>query len=59
MNLVFEHGLLRPPPPEALLLQRKLGGTFLRSTRLRARVDARALREESLDAERLARKENR
>ncbi|NIV46303.1 MAG: AarF/ABC1/UbiB kinase family protein [Gammaproteobacteria bacterium] len=57
MALVFEHGFWRPPPPETLFLQRKLGGTFLLCTRLRARVDARALLEEALDAERLARQE--
>jgi predicted unusual protein kinase regulating ubiquinone biosynthesis (AarF/ABC1/UbiB family) len=57
MDLVFGHGFLRPPPPETLFLQRKLGGTFLLCTRLRARVDARARLEEALDAERLARKE--
>lgn len=57
MALVFEHGFWRPPPPETLFLQRKLGGTFLLCTRLGARVDARALLEEALDAERLARQE--
>jgi predicted unusual protein kinase regulating ubiquinone biosynthesis (AarF/ABC1/UbiB family) len=48
--LVFEHGFWRPPPPETLFLQRKLGGTFLLCARLRARVDARALLEEALSA---------
>ncbi len=46
--LVMEHGHLRPPPPEALYVQRKLGGIFLLCTRLRARVDARRLLEEAL-----------
>ncbi len=57
MALVFEHGFWRPPPPETLFLQRKLGGTFLLCTRLRARVDARALLEEALDAELRARQQ--
>jgi predicted unusual protein kinase regulating ubiquinone biosynthesis (AarF/ABC1/UbiB family) len=48
MALVVKHGFWRPPPPETLLLQRKLGGTFLLCTRLRARVNARALLEEAL-----------
>jgi predicted unusual protein kinase regulating ubiquinone biosynthesis (AarF/ABC1/UbiB family) len=48
-SLVLRHGLLRPPPPETLFLQRKLGGTFLLCLRLRARVDARALLEATLD----------
>ncbi len=51
MALVFEHGFWRPPPPETLFLQRKLGGTLLLCTRLAARVDARSLLEEALDAE--------
>ena len=50
MSLVFEHSLWRPPPPETLFLQRKLGGTFLLCARLRARVDARALLENALAA---------
>ncbi len=52
MALVFEHGFWRPPPPETLFLQRKLGGTLLLCTRLRARVNARELLEEALDVER-------
>lgn len=51
--LVLGQGFWRPPPPETLFLQRKLGGTFLLCTRLRAKVDARAIVEEALDAERL------
>lgn len=46
---VSEHGFWRPPPPETLFLQRKLGGPFLICARLRARVDARALLEAALD----------
>ena len=50
LALVFEHGFWRPPPPQTLFLQRKLGGTFLLCARLRARVDARALLEEALES---------
>jgi hypothetical protein len=46
---VLRHGFLRPPPPETLFLQRKLGGTFLLCLRLRARVDARRLLEDTID----------
>lgn len=49
MALVFEQGFWRPPPAETLFLQRKLGGTFLLCMKLRARVDARALLEASLE----------
>jgi predicted unusual protein kinase regulating ubiquinone biosynthesis (AarF/ABC1/UbiB family) len=49
MHLVFEHGFWRPPPPQTLFLQRKIGGTFLLCARLRARVDARALLERALE----------
>lgn len=51
MALVFDHGFYRPPPPETLFLQRKIGGIFLLCGRLRARVDARALLEEALHVE--------
>ncbi|MDH3519277.1 MAG: hypothetical protein OEM49_02375, partial [Myxococcales bacterium] len=47
-SLVFKQGVWRPPPAATLLLQRKLGGTFLVCVRLRGRVDARALLEEAL-----------
>lgn len=47
--LVIEHGHLRPPPPQALYVQRKLGGIFLLCIRLRARVDARSLLENALN----------
>jgi predicted unusual protein kinase regulating ubiquinone biosynthesis (AarF/ABC1/UbiB family) len=50
MALVFKHGLWRPPPPETLFLQRKLGGTFLLCVRLGGSVQARELLEEALDA---------
>lgn len=50
LALVFEHGFYRAPPPATLFLQRKLGGSFLLFTRLRARVDAGRLLEEALDA---------
>jgi len=45
MGLLTEHQFLRPPPAEMLFLQRKLGGTFLLCSRLRADVDARELLE--------------
>ena len=47
-RLAFRHGYRRPPPPELLFVQRKLGGTFLVCARLRARFDVRALFEEQL-----------
>ena len=46
-RLAFRHGFRKPPPPEILFLQRKLGGTFLQCARLRARVDVRGLLEET------------
>jgi len=47
-SLVFKQRVWRPPPAATLLLQRKLGGTFLLCVRLRGRVDLRALLEEAL-----------
>jgi predicted unusual protein kinase regulating ubiquinone biosynthesis (AarF/ABC1/UbiB family) len=46
--LALRHGFLRPPPPEVLFLQRKLGGSFLLCARLGARVDLRALLERAI-----------
>jgi predicted unusual protein kinase regulating ubiquinone biosynthesis (AarF/ABC1/UbiB family) len=43
MELVFRHGFLRMPPPETMFLHRKLDGTIMLCSRLRARVDARSL----------------
>jgi hypothetical protein len=43
MELAFERGLLRPPPPELLFIHRKLGGTYLLCASLKARVDSAAL----------------
>lgn len=43
MALAFERGITAAPPPEAVFIQRKLGGIFLLCTRLRARVDLRTL----------------
>jgi predicted unusual protein kinase regulating ubiquinone biosynthesis (AarF/ABC1/UbiB family) len=43
LELSLRRGLLRPPPPEAIFLHRKLAGTFLLCARLRARLDLRAL----------------
>lgn len=38
-DLVFREGFLRAPPPETIFLHRKLGGTFMLCTRIRAQVD--------------------
>ncbi len=43
VDLAFGKGFFRPPPPAALFLHRKLGGTFLVCAQLGARVDCRAL----------------
>jgi predicted unusual protein kinase regulating ubiquinone biosynthesis (AarF/ABC1/UbiB family) len=43
LELSLRRGLLRPPPPEAIFLHRKLAGVFLLCARLRARLDLRAL----------------
>ena len=42
-DLVFRRGFRHTPPPETLFLHRKFVGTFLLCTRLRARLDVRAL----------------
>jgi len=42
-DLVFREGFMRAPPPETIFLHRKLAGTFLLCSRIRARVDTRAL----------------
>lgn len=47
-RLAFRHGFRKPPPPETLFVQRKLGGTFLQCARLGACFDARAILEEEL-----------
>lgn len=38
MELAMNQRLVRPPPPETLFVQRKLGGAFLLASKLRARV---------------------
>jgi predicted unusual protein kinase regulating ubiquinone biosynthesis (AarF/ABC1/UbiB family) len=43
LELSLRRGLLRPPPPEAIFLHRKLAGVFLLCARLKARLDLRAL----------------
>ncbi|TFH23510.1 MAG: AarF/ABC1/UbiB kinase family protein [Myxococcales bacterium] len=48
LDLAFELGLLRPPPPQAIFIHRKLGGTFLLCRRLGARIDTPALFREHL-----------
>jgi predicted unusual protein kinase regulating ubiquinone biosynthesis (AarF/ABC1/UbiB family) len=42
-DLAFRQGFLRAPPPETVFLHRKLVGTFLLCTRIRARVDVRRI----------------
>ena len=54
MELVLERGMRRPPPPEIVFLNRKLGGTYLICARLGARVDLRHLAADYLDADYLA-----
>lgn len=39
MELVFQHGYLRTPPPDTLFLQRKLDGTRLLCSRIGACID--------------------
>jgi predicted unusual protein kinase regulating ubiquinone biosynthesis (AarF/ABC1/UbiB family) len=39
LALAFKHGYMRLPPPETLFLHRKLDGTLLLCSRIRARVD--------------------
>lgn len=38
MEIVFRRGMRRPPPPEMVFVNRKLGGTYLLCARLGARV---------------------
>jgi len=38
-ELAFEHGYMRTPPPATMFLHRKLDGTLLLCSRIRARVD--------------------
>lgn len=45
MEFASDRRVWHLPPPEALFLQRKFGGIYLLATRLRARVDVRALLE--------------
>jgi predicted unusual protein kinase regulating ubiquinone biosynthesis (AarF/ABC1/UbiB family) len=42
-DLFVRQGLLRTPPPQTFFLHRKLAGSFLALTHIKARVDARAL----------------
>jgi predicted unusual protein kinase regulating ubiquinone biosynthesis (AarF/ABC1/UbiB family) len=43
LELAFKHRYLRLPPAEAMLLHRKLDGTLLLCTRIRARVDVHGI----------------
>ena len=47
-ELAFGHGFRKPPPPETIFVQRKLGGTFLLCARLGARFDAQRIVQEEL-----------
>ena len=41
--LAFRRGFMRAPPPQTIFLHRKLGGTFLLCSHIRARVDTRSI----------------
>ncbi len=43
LGLAFAPGRVQPPPPQALFIHRKLGGTYLVCSRLAARIDTRSL----------------
>ena len=49
LEMFLKHGFVRPPPAETLFIHRKLGGTFLLCTKLKARVDVRELIEPLLE----------
>jgi predicted unusual protein kinase regulating ubiquinone biosynthesis (AarF/ABC1/UbiB family) len=48
-DLVFREGFLRPPPAATIFLHRKLGGTFLLCSHIRARIDTNTLIRAYLD----------
>ncbi len=48
VDLAFGKGFFRPPPPAAMFLHRKLGGTYLVCAQLGAQVDCRKLLRETL-----------
>lgn len=50
-DLAFRKGLLRAPPPETVFLHRKLVGSFLLCSRIRACFDVRALMEPFLEGD--------
>lgn len=43
MELAFKHGYMRAPPAETMFLHRKLDGTLLLCTRIKARVDVKRI----------------
>ena len=43
IDLAFKRGLVEPPPPKMIFINRKLGGTYMVSAQLRATADAAAL----------------
>lgn len=49
MELAFERGLMKPPPPELLFIHRKLGGTYLLCASLKAHVPSAAMAATFLD----------
>lgn len=48
MEMAFRHGFLRSPPPETIFLQRKIDGTLMLCSRIRARVDVAKITDEVL-----------
>ena len=54
-RLALRREFRRPPPPDILFIQRKIGGSFLTCARLRARVDVRRLLEAAVARGALAR----
>lgn len=49
MNLTFEEGMRRPPPPDLVFINRKLAGTYLLCAQLGARVDTAAIVRKALE----------
>lgn len=48
MDMVFRHGFVRSPPPETIFLQRKIDGTLMLCSRIKARVDVGSIIDEVL-----------
>lgn len=45
MDLIFRRGMRRPPPPEMVFVNRKLGGSFLLCAKLGAKIKVREMAE--------------